>query len=240
MTLSPAIFDFFRRLPRQAPGRDDIVPRAIRALALPLAPRIADFGCGTGGASLQLARESGGTLLCVDTAGPFLATLDRAAAAAGLADRIETRCADMMTPGVDPASLDLIWAEGSVYIPGFQPALERWRPLLRPGAALVVSDCVWLTPDPPSPARAFWNAAYPDMTDLAARRAQAMELGYRCIDAFQLGMAAWDDYYASIRAALAGHPDLPADFVQGIAAECDTFDRARGSYDYGVLFLRAP
>lgn len=236
--MPPEIFEFFLRLTRQAPGDDKLVPKALEMLHLPQRPAIADFGCGAGRSSLQLARHSGGMVVSVDTAGQFLAELEQKAEREGLSDLIEPRCADMMEPGLASGSLDLIWAEGSVYLVGFESALAGWKPLLRPGGALVVTDCVWIASEPTKEATTFWGEAYPDMTTLPERAAQARRAGFDVLDAFFLGMQAWEAYYDEIRAELIKWSDLPDEFVESINAEIATFEAARGSYDYGVLVLK--
>ncbi|MEE4210446.1 MAG: class I SAM-dependent methyltransferase [Parvularcula sp.] len=238
MKIPAVIYDFFMQLSRQAPGSDELVPSALRLLDLPERPLIADMGCGAGRSSLQLAERTAGSIVCIDTAEPFLEKLEDEARSAGIADRIETRLADMLNPGIDCGTLDLIWAEGSVYLVGYEAALKRWKPLMKPDSSLVVSDCVWLTPDRPEAAAAFWGQAYPDMTTLDERIRQAADVGFETVHSFELGMHNWDNYYSEIRKELASRDDLPTEFIQGLEQELQTFEEARGTYDYGVLFLK--
>ena len=63
-----------------------------------------------------------------------------------------------------PETFDLIWAEGSAYIMGFSSAVAAWRPLLKRGGCLAVTELVWLTEDKPIEAEEFFGREYPAMT----------------------------------------------------------------------------
>ena len=77
---------------------------------------------------------------------------------------VDARVGDMLAPGVEPASLDLIWCEGAAYAVGVERALAAWRPLLRPDGFVVFSECCWIASGPPAECAAFWADAYPAMT----------------------------------------------------------------------------
>lgn len=164
-------------LPREGPGDNGSTRRAFQTLqdlhSLPVHPQIADMGCGPGMQTLELARISGGAIHALDTHQPFLDELNRRAAAAGLADRITTLNVSMAESPFEPASLDLIWSEGAIYIIGFAAGLRRWRPLLKPGGCVAVTELSWLKPAAPEQARAFWADGYPGMCSVAENLAAA-------------------------------------------------------------------
>ena len=136
--MSEALFRLFETLPRQGPGSDACTREALRRLpALPAAPRVLDLGCGTGASTLVLAATLRTSVIAVDIHQPFLDQLRATAQARGLAPLIETRCADIRSPGVPPGSIDLLWSEGALYLLGFEQGLRLWRPLLAPGGCLV-------------------------------------------------------------------------------------------------------
>src|SRR5262249_50445732 len=106
----------------------------------------------------------------------YLRQLEAAAAAEGLGDRVRTRCADFRGLEDLPGSVDLLWSEGAIYILGWIEGLTRWRPLLRNGGAMALTECTWLTDARPAEAAAFWREGYPAMGTVtsnceAARRA---------------------------------------------------------------------
>lgn len=93
-----------------------------------------------------------------------------------------------------PASFDLIWCEGAAYILGVGEALRGWRPLLKSGGRLALTEAVWLRDDPPGPVRHCW-AEYPGMGDIEACRRSVRDGGYHLLGDFALPEAAWwDDY----------------------------------------------
>ncbi|MDQ4103702.1 MAG: class I SAM-dependent methyltransferase [Actinomycetota bacterium] len=64
-----------------------------------------------------------GAVTAIDTHPPFLARLRELADAAGIGHRIQTLQASMEKLPLPDASADLVWAEGSAYVMGFDAAL---------------------------------------------------------------------------------------------------------------------
>lgn len=209
-------FEVHRDLPREGPGSRDSTARAL-ALAgtLPARPRVLDIACGPGAQTIDLAGLlPEAEITALDNHAPFLADLERCAAARGLSARIETREGDMAALPFAPGSFDLIWCEGAAYLMGVGAALRAWRPLLRPGGRLALSEAVWLRRDPPERLRQFWTE-YPAMGDIEACRRLVRESGYALLGDFVLPESAWwDDYYAPMAARLdALAPRLAGDAV---------------------------
>jgi SAM-dependent methyltransferase len=139
-------------------------------------------------------------------------------------------------------SFDLVWAEGSVYIAGFEEGLRRWSRLLKPGGRAAVSELAWLKPDPPSPLREFWTAAYPAMRDVDGNRRSMERAGFRVLDHFALPEEAWWTYYAPIEARLpalrgrrAADPEALA-VIEAEQREIDLYRRYPAYYGY-VFFI---
>jgi hypothetical protein len=107
------MFSFYERVQRKGPGSEAPTTKALSMLdGLPPNPRVIDFGCGSGEASLVLARASQGSIAALDIYQPFLNQLEAQAARGGLADRIKTVQADMAAPPFPGGSFDLVWSEG--------------------------------------------------------------------------------------------------------------------------------
>lgn len=149
-------FDVHNGLPREGPGNEACTTRAL-GLAGPL-PRdasVLDIGCGPGMQTLDLAAlMPDAKITALDSHEPFLDELQRRAAARGVGARVTTVHADMRSMPFAAAGFDLLWCEGAAYIMGFATALRAWRPLLKPGGRLAVTEPVRLRPDPPAPLRA--------------------------------------------------------------------------------------
>ena len=208
-------FDLHSGLPREGPGDAASTARALALAApLPAALRVLDIACGPGMQTLDLARllpEAG--IVAIDTHRPFLAEVDRRAAAAGVAGRVRTVAADMHALPFAALSFDLLWCEGAAYCMGVAEALRTWRRLLRPGGRVALSEAVWLRPDPPAAVRRCW-AEYPEMRDVAGCRALVAASGYRLLGDFVLPPEAWRTHYyqpladrlAKLAANYAGDP----------------------------------
>lgn len=234
-------------LPREGPGSDDATREALRLLGpLPAEPRVLDLGCGPGRQTLVLARELSVVVTAVDLHAPYLKELEEAAARQGLGALVRTRCADFGALDDAPGSIDLLWSEGAIYNLGWAEGLRRWRPLLRPGGQMAVTEATWLTDERPEEAIAFWKAAYPAMGTIASNSAAAREAGFDVVDAFALPASAWwDEYYRLLQArmdALRSRAENAAGLASAIAEttrEIELYARCGTSYGYVFYLLRA-
>jgi SAM-dependent methyltransferase len=221
MSERAARFRLFEGLPRQGPGSDAATRVALRRLPpLPRGARVVDMGCGSGRAALVLAETLGTRVVAVDIHRPFLDQLAATAARRGLSALIEPRLADMADPRLAPASVDLLWSEGAIYLLGFAEGLRLWRPLLVPDGLLVASECSWLSDDRPGELVTYWQTAYPAMADVPGNTHRAEAAGYRLLDHVVLPSAAWwTEYYDPLQArmrALEGEVD---DALEAMIAE---------------------
>ena len=237
-------------LPRLAPGDDRSTRRALQALLGTGLERVGDdfrvldIGCGNGAQTLHLAATLGCPVTAVDNHRPYLDELERRAEARGLADRSETRCADMNGLDLGGETFDLVWAEGSAFVMGIGEALRAWRAFLKPGGALGFSDLVWLEDDAPDACREFFATEYPQMTDVPSVLATIATCGYDLVDRFTLPESSWwDDFYDPLTQRLAGYeppddePETQA-VLRMVRGEIDIYRRFSRWYGYEFFLLR--
>lgn len=233
-----ALIELHRGLPREGPG-DEAFSRALldSLPALPPHPRIADLGCGSGAATLLLARYYSSKVIAVDFAAPLIEELEARAREAGLAHLVVGLCADMGRLDWAPASLDLIWSEGAAYAIGFENALALWRPLLADGGIAVVSELSWFDDAPPAAARDYWQTAYPDMGSEAQNIGRAQRAGYRVLETRRLPSEAWwKNYYGPLRERMQEIEPTPANEAVLRETEEEMAQLERWSEVYGYTF----
>jgi SAM-dependent methyltransferase len=240
-------FEMFTGLPRQGPGDAASTLRAL-SLVPGIGPetRVLDVGCGTGLQTRVLACNSTARFVAVDNHPPYVQELNRQAHALGIGDRLEGRVADMRQLDFAPGSFDLIWAEGSIYVIGFEAGLREWRPLLVPGGHVAVTEACWTKPGAPPDCAAFWAQEYPSIRDAPALLAAAGECGYDTVGHFTLPPSSWwDDYYRPLQQNLTefrsrhgGESDAQelADHVQ---REIDMWHACSDFYSYEFFVMRA-
>lgn len=225
---------------REGPGDTVFAEQLLAALPdVPSDTPIADLGCGSGVASVMLAKHYRRKVVCVDLAEPFLNKLRTRATEAGVADL--TTCVQADMGGLDPEQYQfgLVWSEGAAYNLTFDGALRAWRPLLAPGGCLVVSELSWFTDAPPGDAAEFWGGAYPTMRTERANTDSARAEGFEVMFVERLPSKAWWENYYTPLLARADHLESGADetmrlVIAQVREEVDVFGRF--SDDYGYTF----
>lgn len=103
---------------------------------------ILDVGCGSGVPTIELAKLSGGEIIGIDINQSLLDKLNRKIEEEGFSDRVKTMKCSLFEIDFPDESFDIIWAEGSIWIIGFEKGLKEWRRLLKPNGFLVVHDAI--------------------------------------------------------------------------------------------------
>ncbi len=246
---SQYFFELFEGAPRQGPGNFDATKQALNLCrGLPEKPRILDIGCGVGVQTLALAELTRGEIDAVDINQPMLKRLRAKIEDLKLATRIRVHHGDMKDLAALQLPLegyDLIWSEGAIFIMGFENGLRAWRPYLRPGACLAVSDLVWLRPDAPEECRAYILQLVPDLDDREAQRRIAREAGYEILGDFALSKECWTTHFyvpicECIPAMRKKYPDNPecAAVLKDIRIEAEMHEKYGEFYGYQFLILR--
>ncbi len=247
-TLYSLMVDLHRDGWRQGPGSEDETLRALELTRLDrsAALRVADIGCGTGASTVVLADKlPGSQIFAVDLFSEFLEVLQQRADAAGCSKQIETRSESMDSLSFAAESLDLIWSEGAIYNIGFRQGLESWRPFLKPGGVLAVSEITWLRPNPPQEIFQHWNSEYPEIATAVDKIGTLESAGYDVVGYFVLPAHCWiANYYdpteARFSAFLARHADNPhaSQVVEMERQEAELYRRYQDWFSYGFYIAR--
>lgn len=240
-------YDIHQGLPRKSPGDAESTKKAfLKMVNLPPQPIILDIGCGSGSQTLILARLTKGRIVAVDNHQPFLNEFEEKVRHEGLSDRIQVIKADMLALEFQKAAFDVIWAEGSIYIIGFERGLKAWKPLVKKGGWLAVSEVTWLKLTPPREIKEFWNELYPSMQDVESNLKIIRDCGYTIIDYFALPESAWwSEYYNPLEKRLKVFRNRYASDAEILAiieiaqAEIDLYRKYSDYYGYVFYIVQA-
>jgi SAM-dependent methyltransferase len=189
-------FELHHNLPREGAGRNRYTRQAFYMLPDMDKPRILDIGCGPGGQTMELARLTQGEVIGIDTHQPYLDQLTNKIKEAGLLYRVHAINCSMFDMKFPDESFDIIWAEGSIYIIGFERGLNEWQRLIKPKGFLAVHEMTWLRPDPPQEIYAYWKEFYPEIKTVAENMELILNSGYNLLGHFTLHEDAWwIEYY---------------------------------------------
>jgi len=189
-------FEIHQGLPREGPGRNKYTRIAFNMLPKMDMPHILDIGCGPGGPTVELARISGGYVIGLDIHQPYLDELKRKIDKEGLSNRVKAVNRSLFKMDFPEKSFDVIWAEGSIWIIGFEKGLNEWRRFIKPKGFLVVHEMTWLRSNPPQENWEYWMSAYPGIKTIPEDLEIIRRCNYRLIGHFPLPEDAWwDEYY---------------------------------------------
>ena len=195
--ISEFFYELFSNIPRQGPGSNEYTRKAYMSLPnLALQPNILDVGCGSGMQTLELARISEGEITALDNYQPFLDDLRKRAKSEGLDNRIKILNGSMFELPFAKNTFDLIWSEGAISIIGFEKGLREWKPFIKQGGYLVVSELSWIKPDAPDELRTYLADEYPAIKNIAENMEIIRQADYDEVASFILPESGWwDNFY---------------------------------------------
>lgn len=243
------VIDLHKRADRQGPGGDLETEQALSLAMIDRAGplRIADFGCGTGAATLLLARLPAAQITAVDFLPEFLQVLEDRAAGLGLSERVTPVCCSMDDLPFADEEYDVIWSEGAIYNIGFERGVREWRRYLKPGGRLVVSEITWLTASRPAELREYWEREYPEIDTASAKIGILEQHGYAPLGYFVLPEHCWlENYYRPMQHRFAdflarnGDSEAARAVVAAGQQEIELYERYKAYYSYGVYIARKP
>lgn len=243
-------FEAFAPLDRQGPGSEKSTQKAIQLLPLDHQAKyhILDIGCGKGIHTLHLLEEfPHATVTAVDIDETSLDILRLKMVEGGFENRLEIKQLSMFDQLVPDESVDLIWAEGSIYIMGFHHGLREWHRYLKPGGMFVCSEISWLHSHPSQAAQDFWKENYTEMDTIPTKIHQIEQAGYRYHYSFALPQSDWEqEYYApleiSLKSVLFNHPNDPEAkrVAHMLTEEIQLYRKHPNDYSYVFYGMQKP
>lgn len=234
------ICEYFSSLERQGPGSPDVTIKALSFVeGLTEHSRIADIGCGTGGQTMVLAEHAPGTITGIDLFPGFIDQFNAGVQQYNLQQRVCGVVGSMDSLPFQTEELDLIWSEGAIYNIGFERGLREWRPFLKQGGYLAVSEASWFTEERPAEIEAFWQDAYPGIDTIANKVGQMQRAGYLPVATFILPENCWTDHFYGPQTAVqtaflekhAGNPAAEA-FIANERREAALYGQYKAYYGY--------
>ncbi len=248
MTEIELLVDLHRATERQGPGSINDTLNALAYMDLPVGKShsIADIGCGTGGQTITLAQHVNGNITAVDIFPEFLNEVHERSRIAGVADRIMTLNRSMDDLRFKRGQFDILWSEGAIYNIGFERGVRAWRPFLRTGGYLAISEITWTTDARPAEIEEYWTKEYPEIDTASAKIALLEKHGYALMGYFPLTQESWrENYYrpleSGFKAFLERHHHSPAavKVVDDQRAEIALYDRYNEYYSYGFYIAQS-
>lgn len=154
-------------------------------------PNILDIGCGTGVPTLELLEISGGAITGIDNDSGSLDILKAKVEKHGYEDKVTVINISVEDVDVEDETFDIVWAEGSLFIYGFEESLKNWRHWIKPKGCLVTHD---------------------DAENYEQKISSIPELGYKLLTHFELNERIWwIEYYSHleklIKQTIDDHPN---------------------------------
>ncbi len=172
--------------------------KAFAAIPAMKKPRILDIGCGSGVPTLELAKLCNGEITGIDIDQEALDELTENAGTLGLSHRVKAKHCSLFTLDFPDEAFDIIWAEGSIGIIGFERGLREWGRVLKSNGFMVLHD---------------------DLRMNQQKQKLIPQCGYTLVDHFPLPDDAWwKAYYKPLEEqieALRTHDDDP-EFLEAI------------------------
>jgi cyclopropane fatty-acyl-phospholipid synthase-like methyltransferase len=239
MDLLELIIEYHKDNERQGPGSEEATLKALSYIPdLNEETKILDIGCGSGGQTITLAKNTKAHITAVDMMQQFLETLIKKAKENNLIDRITAKEMLMDNLTFDENSFDVIWSEGAVYNIGFEKGLTLWRKYLKDNGYIAVSEISWLTDTRPEEIEQYWVNAYSEIDTIENKLSVIEKCGYTSVAHFVLNEKCWLNYYQPLLENAEeflkkyDYADEVKEFLELGKIEADMYNRFKDYYSY--------
>jgi len=189
------LLEIHKNMPRQGSGRDEYTQKAFEMIPKINNPTILDIGCGPGMQTIKLAKMSNGKVIGIDIFDQYLDQLRELIDKEQLNNRVEAVNQSMMDIKYPKESFDIIWAEGSIFVIGFEKGLQDWKKYLKSNGYLAVHEMAWLKNNLPTELTDFFKQVYPAIKTIKENLEIIKKCDYNIIGYFPLPDDAWWELY---------------------------------------------
>ncbi len=189
------LLDIHKDMPRQGSGRDKYTQQAFEMIPKIKHPRILDIGCGPGRQTIKLAKLSKGEVIGIDIFNQYLDQFQELINQESLQDRVKAVNQSMFEIQYPEEYFDIIWAEGSIFIIGFEKGLLEWKKYIKPNGYLAVHEMSWLRDNPPLEISNYWKRVYPEISTIVNNIKIIEKCSYKLLGHFPLPEDAWWELY---------------------------------------------
>jgi ubiquinone/menaquinone biosynthesis C-methylase UbiE len=234
------ICEYFLAIERQGPGSEEATKKALSFITnLNEKSNILDIGCGTGGQTITIAKNTQGSILGVDLFPDFINKLNENAIKLNLQCRIKGLVGSMDNLSFNNEEFDLIWSEGAIYNIGFKRGLKEWYRFIKKGGFIAVTEASWFTQQRPMEIEQFWMNAYSEIDTIPNKVLQLNESGYIPVASFIIPENCWTEnfYIPQVKAQelflkkYEGNKTVE-DFVANQKYEAQLYSKYKGYYGY--------
>jgi len=189
------LLDIHKDMPRQGSGRDEYTQKAFEMIPKIRQPKILDIGCGPGMQTIKLAKLSNGEVIGIDIFEQYLDQLRELIKKEELEGKVKADKQSMFQITYPKEYFDILWAEGSIFIIGFEKGLQEWKKYIKPKGFLSVHEMTWLQDNPPKEIKDYWMRVYPGINTIDGNKKIIKKSGYKLLGYFPLPEDAWWDFY---------------------------------------------
>lgn len=195
-------FEIYKDIPREGPGENKFTKMAFNMLTgLDEQVKMLNIGCGSGEHTVELVNNVDGQIYIMDGYEPFLNKIDKYAEEKGLSDKVQTVFESYyeLDKHFEQEFFDVIWAEDSINIIGFENALNDWEKYLKKDGYMVIIDISWLKSNLPEEVVGFWSEKYPHMKRVDENMILIESSGYKVVGTITLPeKICWEKYYEPV------------------------------------------
>lgn len=190
-----SLLEIHKDMPRQGSGRNKYTQKAFEMIPKIKQPKVLDIGCGPGMQTIKLAKLSDGEVIGIDIFQQYLDQLQNLIDKENLQNKVRAVKQSMFEIKFPENYFDIIWAEGSIFIIGFEKGLTQWKKYIKPNGFLAVHEMAWLKDNPPKEIYDYWERVYPEITTIRKNLEIIKKCGYNLIGHFPLPEDAWWEFY---------------------------------------------